>query len=536
MSTSEIAKLESRWRDNPQGLTFAPLAEAYRKQGDPVRALEILLPGLERHPDYIPANIVLGRCHWDLDALEASEQAFAHVLELDGENVIALKAMADIAERRGRYDEAERWVEKLLTVDRSNDEAREQLARLREIRREAQPEAPSGAATTPAASAPPEPERAPKTGRAELSEPVAALEPAEPAPVPGLVHAAAAPEPPPVTPARGPEPAPLPDDYEPARVELPDPDAPADAPAIDLEPAREAARDAREPAPAAEPEPAPEPEFELAEEIELRVSGETEYQRPSAAEELARSAQASAARAEVPSPADAPAIVPGPADVPGAPAPEPAAVDEPPGAVEPGLLVTETMADVYLQQGHVVEALAVYRELVRRKPGDAGLRARVAELEQRQAAAGAGAGRPRYSARETGGQSVAEFFQALLDARPAFPQARPAGPRPGAAEPAPAGRPAEGPAIRPAADPISLDSVFGEEPSPVSPAAPGQDSARRSGPPGVSFDDFFGGGGGAGGAGGGTPGGPSGPSGGSARGKRDDDLDQFQSWLQSLKR
>src|SRR5581483_6629194 len=267
MSTSEIAKLESRWRDNPQGLTFAPLAEAYRKQGDPVRALEILLPGLERHPDYIPANIVLGRCHWDLDALEAAEQAFAHVLELDGENVIALKARADIAERRGRYDEAERWVEKLLTVDRSNDEAREQLARLREIRREAQPEAPSGAATTPAASAPPEPERAPKTGRAELSEPVAALEPAEPAPVPGLVHAAAAPEPPPVTPARGPEPAPLPDDYEPARVELPDPDAPADAPAIDLEPAREAARAAREPAPAAEPEPAPEPEFELAEEI-----------------------------------------------------------------------------------------------------------------------------------------------------------------------------------------------------------------------------------------------------------------------------
>ena len=63
MATSEIAKLESRWRENPQGLTFAPLAEAYRKLKDPARALEILRPGLERHPDYIPANIVLGRCH-----------------------------------------------------------------------------------------------------------------------------------------------------------------------------------------------------------------------------------------------------------------------------------------------------------------------------------------------------------------------------------------------------------------------------------------------------------------------------------------
>ena len=60
MSTSEIAKLESRWRENPQGLTFAPLAEAYRKMKEPQRALEILGEGIGLHPDYIPASIVLG--------------------------------------------------------------------------------------------------------------------------------------------------------------------------------------------------------------------------------------------------------------------------------------------------------------------------------------------------------------------------------------------------------------------------------------------------------------------------------------------
>src|SRR5687767_8173899 len=135
MSTSEIAKLESRWRDNPQGLTFAPLAEAYRKQRDPRRALEILQPGLERHPDYIPANIVLGRCHWDLSDMDAAEEAFTHVLALDGENVIALKALADITERQSRPHEAERWLDMLLSVDRSNDEARDQLARIRAVLR-----------------------------------------------------------------------------------------------------------------------------------------------------------------------------------------------------------------------------------------------------------------------------------------------------------------------------------------------------------------------------------------------------------------
>jgi predicted Zn-dependent protease len=90
MSTSEIAKLESRWRENPQGLTFAPLAEAYRKMKEPQRALEILGEGIGLHPDYIPASIVLGRCHLDLGDDASAEEAFARVLALVCEYVIAL--------------------------------------------------------------------------------------------------------------------------------------------------------------------------------------------------------------------------------------------------------------------------------------------------------------------------------------------------------------------------------------------------------------------------------------------------------------
>ncbi|MGE5925759.1 MAG: tetratricopeptide repeat protein [Gemmatimonadota bacterium] len=134
MSSSEIAKLESRWRENPQGLTFAPLAEAYRKMRNIPRALEILSEGLGRHPDYIPASIVLGRCQLDLGDDAQAETAFARVLELDDENVIALKALAEIAERQGRLDEAGARLLSLLAIDRSNDEARIQLARVEELR------------------------------------------------------------------------------------------------------------------------------------------------------------------------------------------------------------------------------------------------------------------------------------------------------------------------------------------------------------------------------------------------------------------
>jgi tetratricopeptide (TPR) repeat protein len=132
MAISEIEKLERRFADNPQGLTFAPLAEAYRKSGDPQRALGILVQGLELHPDYIPASIVRGRCHLDVADDPAAEAAFRHVLGLDPENVIALKALADLAERGARPAEAAAFLRQLLLVDRSNEDAREQLGRMEE--------------------------------------------------------------------------------------------------------------------------------------------------------------------------------------------------------------------------------------------------------------------------------------------------------------------------------------------------------------------------------------------------------------------
>ena len=138
MATSEIEKLERRYAENPHGLTFAPLAEVHRKNGDVARALELLTAGLELHPNYIPASIVLGRCHQDLGDLPAAEAAFAHVLRLDDENVIALKSLADINERLEHFGEAENWLRRLVSVDRSNDEAREQLRRLEARKKEAE--------------------------------------------------------------------------------------------------------------------------------------------------------------------------------------------------------------------------------------------------------------------------------------------------------------------------------------------------------------------------------------------------------------
>src|SRR5829696_586509 len=176
MATTEIEKLERRYAENPQGLTFAPLAEVHRKNGEIARALELLKAGLELHPNYIPASIVLGRCHWDLGDLPAAEAAFSHVLRLDDENVIALKSLADINERLERFSDAQRWLNRLISVDRSNEEARQQLARIETAKQ--QPVPPEVKAPAPA-----EPEsvgQQPEPPAAELEpKPFAVAPPAE---------------------------------------------------------------------------------------------------------------------------------------------------------------------------------------------------------------------------------------------------------------------------------------------------------------------------------------------------------------------
>ncbi len=63
---SEIEKLERRYAENPKGRNFAPLADAYRKAGQLDQAIELCKSGIERHPDYVSAHIVFGRCLIDM--------------------------------------------------------------------------------------------------------------------------------------------------------------------------------------------------------------------------------------------------------------------------------------------------------------------------------------------------------------------------------------------------------------------------------------------------------------------------------------
>jgi hypothetical protein len=235
-------------------------------------------------------------------------------------------------------------------------------------------------------------------------------------------------------------------------------------------------------------------------------------------------------------------------------------------------VLTETMAELYLKQGHQQDALRVYQALLAQRPNDAKLRSKIEQL--------------MHGGKKRSGVSARGFLKGILSGRGA-PAAPPEHQSTLAAAfdvagPAPGGEPSH-----PAHDTISLDSVFGEEVAKRGPAggaggAGGAGDAGGTGKTGGTTAEFPdapaaeggppGGAGGAGGAGGSGGGGfsfdeffaggkppagqerasaPSDPtsdstpaagktpgrtSGRTPRPTEDEaDADQFQQWLKKLK-
>jgi len=617
--TREIEKLERQFAENPRRFA-APFADALRKSDEVERALEVIRVGLELNPDYIPGSVILGRCHLDLGDDNGAEAAFSRVLDLDNENVIALKSLADIMERQGRHDEAISFLTYLLDVDRSNDEAKDQLARIRALPTSTAPTVPGAPpAAAPAApsdlifGAPPGDAQSVSPPHVEeFLEPTALWEP----PV-GAGEASISPW---VEPTAAGVDGPL--EVGESLVEEPpvaDDFAPVEGfESVEFAAGLDAATDA-----------APYEEFvlEREEEIVLTSMSGAEYQVANDSEDLldhpvappptevpaemapeaAPAAEVDAGLSLVEAAAGIPpasliaeelqsagaALVAGPvveevgvedlvdaleeqtpaewamhvgeerefhpaepthggihapdsfdAAIEGiAPVDEetptegPEDADSALEAEAPVLMVTESMAELYAVQGHPGEALGVYRILYDRNPDNERLRLRIQELEAVLAAQLSEETAPSYAASVTGGKAVASFLGDMLGARPVpvqLPEPPPAPEIPmGSHEAQDDGEEAvaSGAPTRPAIDRLSLGAIFGEDPSPVPPAENTAASDRSESASGFSFDEFFGG----------AEAVPTGrTSAGSVRATRasddEDDLDQFHSWLQSLKR
>jgi hypothetical protein len=427
-----------------------------------------------------------------------------------------------------RWGEAQRWLQRLISVDRSNEEAREQLSRL-EVAKEKGPRPVSPTAQPTAGSLPHEIDAAQPSSAAVAASPpaapapppaVSAPPPAVSAPAPAAVPAAldltaAIADPPPKAAASEPAKAAPPEAKVPAIefLDTAEPAAKAEGLGKPIDTGRSAAPERPEIAPvpglsthefvpppredtyrlhpelthdfAPPKEPSKEPsldrfDVETAEEVELQSSGASEFRVPNAAEDFMDLAAGMNSREVAP-----PSI------------PEPPAFEEPVPA-------PRNEVPPLREPSAPIRAEAAPSPVAPPAPAPAPPPAPLPTVST----AAAARSQPSYSARDTKGQSVASFFQALLAARPAGSNNSP--PPPAATDQAGATPSAQ--------DGLALS--FGQESHPKEPPVPAGGPLKDAA---VSFDDFFRSAGGE--------------SATSADGDpKKDDLDSFQSWLQNLKR
>jgi|SRR5438105_9387947 len=128
-----IDELRRRVEKDPTSIAFAQLAEEYRRSGDFQQAVKVCRDGLERHPGYLSAQVTLGRALMELGEYDEAGRELEAVLQVAPDNLAAIRALAEIHQRRGDAPEA-------LDVLAKVEEPKPQLVKTVEPVKEPEPE------------------------------------------------------------------------------------------------------------------------------------------------------------------------------------------------------------------------------------------------------------------------------------------------------------------------------------------------------------------------------------------------------------
>src|SRR5438045_3709125 len=96
-----IEELRRRVEKDPTSIAFAQLGEEYRRIGDYEEAVKVCRDGLARHPGYLSAQVTLGRALMELEKFDEAQTELEAVRSVAPDNLAAIRALADIHQRRG---------------------------------------------------------------------------------------------------------------------------------------------------------------------------------------------------------------------------------------------------------------------------------------------------------------------------------------------------------------------------------------------------------------------------------------------------
>ncbi len=385
MDYDRLRELQEKFEENPRRY-FAPLANEYRKGGQPKRAIDICRAQLTQMPGHISGQIVYGQALYEVGEFDEAREVFERALALDPENLIALRSLGDMSLQSGNSSQARVWYARLLEADPKDTAV---IALVAEIDSSAEGPNISALEEAPAleadASDQPAPLSQSDAGDAAVAERPTAAPPPEPAaietraaesalPEVNAAEAGFVPETPRVSPAQVDAPEGLERHYP---LELPPDAIESEVPlgadglhsvAVSTEPvgADGLHGSALETLKGAEGLHGSAPEtLEGAEGLH----GKT-VPSPLEGAAAARSDQEEVIDTWTPPPA---VTVPEPA--------KPEKEENAPGGAAPEPFVNETMAQLYLQQGYRQLALRVYHQLAEARPNDQMLKDRIAQIE-----------------------------------------------------------------------------------------------------------------------------------------------------------
>ncbi len=122
----KIEQYRAMLQKDPRSKAFVPLAEIYRKMSLLDDALEVAEQGVQHLPGYSLGFVVLARIQAQRGLLEESIGTFEQALELDGDNVDALKGLAKIQIARDNNRRARDLLVRVLSL-RPEDKASRQM-------------------------------------------------------------------------------------------------------------------------------------------------------------------------------------------------------------------------------------------------------------------------------------------------------------------------------------------------------------------------------------------------------------------------
>jgi tetratricopeptide (TPR) repeat protein len=111
---TEIQRFEDMLAADPRSLSFAPLAELYRKLGLIDDAISVAKKGCDLHPDFPGGFLALGAACFDKGLKDQARPALERAVALNPENLSAQKLLGQLYVEQGEIALAQRALEQVL--------------------------------------------------------------------------------------------------------------------------------------------------------------------------------------------------------------------------------------------------------------------------------------------------------------------------------------------------------------------------------------------------------------------------------------